>query len=153
MKTENINVNIPSLKQVSAGGVAYREKDGKIEVVIIQTASEKRWQLPKGLVDEGETIEVAALREVREEAGVEAEIIAPIETIDYWFTADWDGTRKRIHKTVHFFLMRYTAGNLADHDDEVAEARWVTIEEALKMLVFKGEKTIVNKAAEMIGVC
>src|SRR5689334_20899545 len=106
--TESI---VPTLDQVSAGGVVYRGGRTDAEVVIVRVVPEKRWQLPKGLIDEGETFEEAALREVREESGMTAEIVAPLETIEYWFTADWDNSRRRIHKFVHFFLMRHRDGD------------------------------------------
>jgi len=70
-------------KQVSAGGAAFREIDGKFEVALVLMIPEMRWQLPKGIIDPGETPEQAALREVREEAGIECELIEPIETIEY----------------------------------------------------------------------
>jgi 8-oxo-dGTP pyrophosphatase MutT (NUDIX family) len=136
--------------QHSAGGVAYREAAGRLEIAVILTHPEQRWQLPKGMIDAGETPEQAALREVREEAGIETEVIEPIDRTEYWFIAQRDGVRRRFHKHVHWFLMRYIAGDVADHDHEVAEARWVSVDEALEKLVFKNEREIAQKAAEMI---
>ena len=137
--------------QVSAGGVTFRRMDGQTEIAVILTNPENRWQLPKGLIDPGETPEIAAVREVREEAGVESELLGPIDRTEYWFIADRGGKRTRFHKTVHWFLMRYIRGDVADHDHEVSEARWVTVDEALKMLVFKNERDVVSKAASMIS--
>ena len=139
-------------QQVSAGGVAYR-RDGQPQVVIISVASreESRWQLPKGLVDPGETPEAAAIREVREEAGITTELVAPIETIEYWYVGQEAGQRIRFHKFVHFFLLAYRSGDVADHDHEVAEARWVDIEEALERLAFDNERRIVLRARSMIA--
>ena len=137
-----------TVEQVSAGGVAFRKIDSDYEIAITSVNPSKRWQLPKGLVDAGESAEIAALREVREEAGIEAALIEPIETIEYWYFGNRNGERVRFHKFVHFFLMRYVAGDVANHDHEVAEARWVKIDEAIKMLDFKGEKQIAEKAKD-----
>jgi mutator protein MutT len=141
---------LQTVNQTSAGGVAIRADDSKIEVAIIQTATEKRWQLPKGIVDPGETPDQAALREVREEAGINCEIISKLDTIEYWFVASYDGEKKRYHKNVHFFLMKYLNGDVADHDREVAEARWVAINEAVEMLVFASERKLVEKAKSSV---
>ena len=151
MNRRDGNAHIRTYEQVSAGGVVYRGAGTSVEIAIVQVVSEMRWQLPKGIIDEGETSEEAAIREVREEAGVEAELVAPIDTIEYWFTADHDGERRRYHKFVHFFLMSYRSGDVSDHDDEIAEARWVGISAALEMLDFKSERSMVEKAAAMIS--
>src|SRR5690606_5300950 len=99
------------IEQRSAGGAGFRESGGQLQVVMILTAAEKRWQIPKGIIDPGETPEQAAIREVREESGVNAEIIEKIATTDYWFSFPIDGIRRRIHKYVDFYLMRYTGGD------------------------------------------
>ncbi len=140
-----------TVNQISAGGVAFREVGGNIEIALIRTATEGRWQLPKGIIDPGETPEQAALREVREEAGIVCELIEPIEIIEYWFYGAYDGTRKRYHKQVHFYLMRYVSGDIADHDDEVVEARWVAMEESLLMLAFENERKMVSSALAKFG--
>ena len=150
MATSESSQGLPTIHQVSAGGVVFRESNGNIEVAIIETSSEKRWQLPKGLIDAGETVEEAAIREVREESGLNSEILEPADDIEYWFTAAYDGQRRRYHKMVHFFLMKYVSGSVEDHDHEVAESRWVPIGEAMKMLEFKSEQDVVHVAAEKI---
>jgi 8-oxo-dGTP pyrophosphatase MutT (NUDIX family) len=142
---------IPTVEQVSAGGVVFRMQGSVAEIAVVRIVPELRWQLPKGIIDPGETIEHAALREVREESGVEAEIVSPIDTIEYWFIANYGGRRRRYHKFVHFFLMSYRRGDVGDHDNEVDESRWVDIETALEMLEFKSERDVVSKAAGMIS--
>lgn len=139
------------LQQVSAGGVAFRRHEGEDEIAIVSMNPSGRWQLPKGLIDEGETPEQAAIREVREEAGIDTEIVGLIDTISYWFVSDWDEVRRKIHKKVHFFFLRYLSGNTADHDDEILEARWVNVDSALEMLAFESERDVVKKASAMLN--
>lgn len=145
------NVKIPTLDQVSAGGVAFRAGESGVEVAIVSVVPNGRWQLPKGIVDRGESPEAAAVREVREEAGIETNSLAPIETIEYWYVGGSGQRRVRYHKFVHFFLLSYRGGDVSDHDHEVSEARWVRIDEAIKMLAFKNERMVVEKAREMIA--
>ncbi len=139
-----------TVEQISAGGVAFRAKNSRFEVVITLVNDKGRWQLPKGLIDKGESAETAALREVREEAGIEAELLEKLETVEYWYFGKHKGEQVRFHKLVHFYLMKYTGGDIADHDHEVLEARWVSIDEAIKMLAFKGEKETAAKAKELL---
>lgn len=141
---------IPTLEQISAGGVAYRVHDSKLEVAIVAVNPSRRWQLPKGIIDAGETQEQAAVREVREEAGIDCELLEKIETVEYWYVAAAQGERVRYHKFVHFFLLKYLSGETADHDHEIAEARWVSIDEAIEMLAFKSEQETVRKAQILI---
>ncbi len=138
-------------EQVSAGGVVFRRRGARVEVALISVGVEPRWQLPKGLVDAGETAEAAALREVREETGLTAEIVAPLEVVEYWyFSKGTAATRVRFHKRVHFFLMRYESGDVSGHDAEVNEARWVEISEAADSLAFKGERKVVEQARALV---
>src|SRR5215216_2760571 len=141
---------VTTMDQVSAGGVAFRWRDSQPEIAIVSVKPKLRWQLPKGIVDPGETPQVAAVREVREEAGVETELIKLIETIEYWYRSAKYGKPVRYHKFVHFYLVEYKRGDVSNHDHEVEEARWVSFEEALEMLDFKSEREVVEKAREMI---
>ncbi len=142
---------VKSKVQISAGGVAFRNEGEQVEVALISVGENNRWQLPKGLVDSGESTEEAAVREVREEAGVEADLLERIDKVEYWYYWKEDGQRVRYHKFVYFYLLRYKSGDTRDHDHEVNEARWIEIGDAIKMLAFKSEKEIVRRAKEMIG--
>lgn len=144
------NTKLVTKDQVSAGGVTFRRAGLKVQIAIVSVKPSLRWQLPKGIVDPGETMEITAVREVREEAGIETELIDLIETVQYWYQRVQYGQRIRYHKYVHFFLLKYRAGDVANHDDEVAEARWVTFDEAMEMLAFTSERNVVEKAREMI---
>lgn len=144
------NAKVVTKDQVSAGGVAFRRASSQVQIAIVSARPSLRWQLPKGIVDPGETMQVTAIREVREAAGIETELLDLIETVQYWYQRVQYGKRIRYHKYVHFFLMQYRAGDVADHDHEVAESRWASFEEALEMLAFKSERNVVEKAREMI---
>jgi 8-oxo-dGTP pyrophosphatase MutT (NUDIX family) len=140
-----------TLDQVSAGGVAFRRVAERVEIALVSVGSPQRWQLPKGIVDPGETPEVTARREVREEAGIEAVLIAPLDPVEYWYVGHRGKQRVRFHKFVHFYLMEYQRGQLSDHDHEVNEARWVDLEQAQTMLAFKGERQAVAQAASLLA--
>jgi 8-oxo-dGTP pyrophosphatase MutT (NUDIX family) len=140
----------PTKLQFSAGGVAFRKRDEHIEVALISVGSEKRWQLPKGIVDKGESTEDAAVREVREEAGIDTEVLDRIDKVEYWYFGNENGQRVRYHKFVYFYLLRYKSGDVRNHDDEVNDARWVEIDKAIKLLAFDSEKKIVEKAKALI---
>jgi 8-oxo-dGTP pyrophosphatase MutT (NUDIX family) len=146
-----VKQKIPTQTQESAGGAAFRAPQPHVvEVALISVGTGGRWQLPKGLIDFGESPEVAAVREVREEAGIDAAIIEKIDTVEYWYQATVEGERVRYHKFVHFFLMRFLSGDVANHDREVNEARWVGIQDALAMIAFKSEREVLEKAMSRI---
>jgi 8-oxo-dGTP pyrophosphatase MutT (NUDIX family) len=142
--------SVPTKQQVSAGGVPFRKRNAKTYVALISVGEQERWQLPKGLVGKNESNEAAAIREVREETGLETELVAPLERVEYWYFSGTGARRIRFHKFVHFFLLRYKSGKTSDHDQEVNEARWVEINQAEEMLAFQSEKKIVARAREMI---
>lgn len=145
-----MKTKVETLDQISAGGVAFRWQDSALEMAIVSVKPSLRWQLPKGIVDPGESPQVTAVREVREEAGIETDLIKLIETIEYWYRSTKDGKPVRFHKFVHFYLLEYKSGNVTDHDHEIEEARWVSFEEAIEMLAFKSEREVVEKARRMI---
>ena len=147
------NSLMPTLDQTSAGGVAFRHTGDRagFEVALILVGPQGRWQLPKGLVNSGETPESAALREVAEETGLRPALVAPIDVIEYWYYGSHGAQKVRFHKRVHFFLLQYLAGDVADHDHEVDEARWVGLEAAQEMLSFASERKIAEKAAALLA--
>lgn len=145
------NIKIPVRDQTSSGGVVFRrDEGGQTEIAIISVGTQRRWQLPKGMVEGSEKPEVTAVREAREEAGVDARVKAHIETIEYWYAGLEGGIRVRFHKHVHFYLLEYISGDTRDHDAEVNEARWVPIEEAAGQLSFEGERRVVERAREIL---
>jgi len=135
---------------VSAGGVIYRPEPNEVMVCLIKTPPHGDWQLPKGLIDENESFEEAALREVKEETGLEGILEAPIDTIEYWFWFQEGKENVRHHKTVYFFLLKYITGVTEDHDDEVQEAVWMPLAKALNTLSFDGERAVLRKAEQML---
>jgi 8-oxo-dGTP pyrophosphatase MutT (NUDIX family) len=145
---------MPTLDQTSAGGVAFRrtgEDGGAVEVALILVGPQARWQLPKGLVNTGETPEAAALREVAEETGLHTTPVAPLDVIEYWYYGSRGGQKVRFHKRVHFFLLQYVSGDVADHDHEVEEARWVHLDAAKTLLSFAGERKVMAQAAALLA--
>jgi len=135
--------------QVSAGGAAFRKTPDSLEVALISVGSPPRWQLPKGIVEKGESPEEAAVREVREETGILARIDRLVERVEYWYQARHGEGRVRYHKFVNFYLMWYQSGDVADHDNEVNECRWFPIEDAMQTLAFRSERGIVETAVGM----
>ena len=145
-----VKAKIATMDQISAGGVAFRWKDSDPEIAIVSVKPKLRWQLPKGIVDPGESPQVTAVREVREEAGIETDLLSLIETIEYWYRSEKNGQPVRYHKFVHFYLLQYRSGDVSKHDHEIEEARWISLDEAIEMLDFKSEREVVEKAREMI---
>jgi 8-oxo-dGTP pyrophosphatase MutT (NUDIX family) len=103
--------------------------------------------LPKGHPDPGESMVDAARREVREEAGVEGELVDKLGDVRYWYQREG----RRIFKVVSFYLFRYTAGDVADHDHEIEEARWMPLAEAVSALSFAGERQMAERALSRLS--
>ncbi|MBM3941742.1 MAG: NUDIX hydrolase [SAR202 cluster bacterium] len=134
---------------VSAGGVVYRRVNGQLQIVLCGRKDPMRWSLAKGTPDPGETIESTALREVREETGLDVKVEAPIGSINYWF-ADPQG-EVRYHKTVHFYLMVPTGGDTDRHDPEFDVVQWFSADEALQALTYANEADVLRQALVLIA--
>jgi len=104
------------------------------------------WSLPKGHIEAGETAEQTAVREVAEETGIQSKVLHPLGTIDYWFVAE----DRRVHKTVHHFLLEALGGELSDEDVEVTEVAWVPLGELEELLAYADERRLVRRAAELL---
>jgi 8-oxo-dGTP pyrophosphatase MutT (NUDIX family) len=143
-----MNSNSRVENPVSAGGVVYQMNSGRLETVLCGRSQPVRWSLAKGTPDDGETLEQTALREVREETGLEVKIDGSLGSIDYWF-AD-RGKDVRYHKTVHFYLMVPVGGATNQHDPEFDVVQWFDAKEALKTLAYANEVNVLQRALDMI---
>jgi 8-oxo-dGTP pyrophosphatase MutT (NUDIX family) len=134
------------IREFSAGGVVVRRMQGRPFVAVVRVRDEIL-ALPKGHPDGGESAAAAAQREVREETGVEAELVEKLGDIRYWYVREGE----RVMKIVSFFLFRYRSGSIADHDHEVEEALWLPLEEAPARLAYKGEKEMAESALSRLA--
>jgi ADP-ribose pyrophosphatase YjhB (NUDIX family) len=140
---------LPKVEETSAGGVVLDLAADPPAVALIarhDRRSRLLWSLPKGHVEEGETPEIAALREVQEETGLEGRIIAPLGVIDFWFVVE----DKRIHKTVHHFVIEAIGGELSDEDIEVEAVEWIPYDQVVRRLAYGDERRLVEKVAQIV---
>lgn len=132
----------------SAGGVVFRCTAGVVEVALIATRKHSVWTLPKGLIDPGETPEEAAVREIREETGLIGTIIAPLGEKSFWFYLKSNNVRCK--KSVSYFLVEQTGGDIAQFGPEVDEARWFGIEDAITTVSYRGDIELIRKSRELL---
>ncbi len=147
----NKRIYAKRVDEVSAGGLVI-DATGTKGLLIgrrdLKDQSRERllWSLPKGHIEEGETPEQAAIREVQEETGIESEIARELGVIDFWFMAGG----KRIHKTVHHYLFKETGGHLAPQITEVDDVGWFPLSEIVELLAYPDEKKLIAKSGELV---
>jgi 8-oxo-dGTP pyrophosphatase MutT (NUDIX family) len=141
-----------TVHETSAGGLVIdnidRPREEQVAALIgrVDRRGRMLWSLPKGHIELGETAEQTAIREVAEETGIQGSVLAALGRIDYWFVTDG----RRVHKTVHHYLMRCAGGELSDDDVEVAEVAWVPINELPSRLAYADERKLAEVADELI---
>ena len=137
-----------AVDETSAGGVVLDAEQANVALIgRLDRRGRLLWSLPKGHIEDGETPEQTAVREVAEETGISSVVLRPLGTIDYWFVAD----NRRIHKTVHHFLLQAVDGELSDDDVEVTEVAWVALDDLDERLAYADERRLVRKARELLA--
>lgn len=135
-----------AIQEISSGGVLMRRHLGRMQVCLIATRGGRRWQLPKGHVEQGEQPHQTAVREVMEETGCEGRVLELIDTIHYGFFAQHDKQAMRHSKLVYFYLMQYEMGQTSTFDWEVDATKWFSPDEALAKLSYDNERDILRRA-------
>ncbi len=130
--------------EFSAGGVVFKKEDEKVYILLIRV--KKRWSFPKGNIERNEKKEEAALREVKEETGIEAEVIDYLGDIEYWYYLEGF----KIHKFVYYYLMEYKSGKITPQKEEIDEAKFVELEKCYEILSYDKDKNILKKAEEKL---
>ena len=139
------------VEETSAGGLVVDTRDAEQARAALIGRTDRRgrllWSLPKGHVEPGETTKDAAVREVAEETGITGQVVAELGTIDFWFVADG----RRIHKTVHHFLLLATEGELSDEDVEVEQVAWVPLGELAGTLAYADERRLIARVPDLLA--
>lgn len=141
---------MPTVEETSAGGLVIDRGAEEPQAVLIARHDRRGrlvWSLPKGHLEEGETPEDAALREVQEETGIVGRVLAPLGVIDFWFIAE----NRRIHKTVHHFLIEARGGELSDEDAEVEQVAWVRLDDLRARLAYADERRLLDRLPDLLA--
>ncbi len=140
------------MHETSAGGLVvdgiHRPLEEQLAALIgrVDRRGRMLWSLPKGHIEQGETAEQTAIREVAEETGIQGDVLAALGSIDYWFVTEG----RRVHKTVHHYLLQFSGGELCDEDVEVTEVAWVPVTELPRRLAYADERRLATTAHELI---
>jgi ADP-ribose pyrophosphatase YjhB (NUDIX family) len=135
--------------ETSAGGLVLDRRGAEARGALIARHDRRGrlvWSLPKGHVEPGETPEEAAVREVEEETGIRGRVLGHLGTIDFWFVAE----QRRVHKTVHHYLLEAEGGELSDDDIEVVEVAWVPLDDMPSRLAYADERRLVSRVPEVL---
>ena len=135
------------IREFSAGGVCVRRMRGRDYMAAVRVKGGTVLALPKGHIDPGESAQQAAQRELREEAGVHGELVGKLGDVKYWYSRGGE----RVMKVVSFFMFRYRSGSVRDHDHEVDSAEWVRLDDAPRVLTYRGERDMADAALSTLA--
>lgn len=133
-------------QEFSAGGIVFKKEGERTFILVTQHSGHHGWVFPKGLIDNGESKEAAAIREVREEGGVVAKITHPLKESTYFYQFKGE----KIKKTVSYFVMEYVSGDINDHDWEMEAAEWLEKDKVLARLTYPSDKKVLQEALQFL---
>jgi 8-oxo-dGTP diphosphatase len=135
--------------EFSAGGVVFKKDNGKNLILISQHSQHHGWVFPKGIIGDKikeENKEDTAIREVKEETGVNGKILKVLKPVEYWYVLKGE----KIKKTVYYFLMEFLSGDITDHDDEMENVEWIEMENVEEKLTYRSDKQVWQEARKLI---